>query len=159
MSTPQNLFYSYCHSDKEQREALEKHLSMLVRNNIISPWHDGKILAGSDWKSHIECRLNDADIVIFLVTSNWLASEACIEEWNIAKQLSEQQPNKVLIPIISTECAWVDFDDMKSKLVLPYDGKAVSQWNNQDEAWLNVYNGIKRAAEAQKKTLDYSLAL
>ncbi|MCG6202946.1 toll/interleukin-1 receptor domain-containing protein, partial [Psychromonas antarctica] len=151
MSSPLNFFYSYCHADSEQRAALEKHLSMLVRNKVISPWHDADIVAGSDWKRNIVKNLEEADIVVFLVTTSWLGSEACIEEWELAKKSSEKQPNKVLIPVIATDCAWLDFDDMKSKLVLPYDGNPVSKWDDADSAWLNVYNGIKKAAEEQKK--------
>ena len=151
MSSPLNFFYSYCHADSEQRAALEKHLSMLVRNKVISPWHDADIVAGSDWKRNIVKNLEEADIVVFLVTTSWLGSEACIEEWELAKKFSEKQPNKVLIPVIATDCAWLDFDDMKSKLVLPYDGNPVSKWDDADTAWLNVYNGIKKAAEEQKK--------
>lgn len=159
MSSPQNLFYSYCHFDKEHREALEKHLAMLVRNGVVNQWHDGDIVAGRNWEADIKENLTNADIVVFLITSNWLASEACIKEWKMAKELLEQQPNKVLIPVISAECAWLDFDDMKSKLVLPHDGKPVSKWDSEDEAWSNVYRGIKRAAEEQKKTLNYFLTL
>lgn len=155
MSSPLNLFYSYCHADKEQRTALEKHLSMLVRNNVIKPWHDGKITAGSDWKKNIEKNLEKADIVVFLITTNWLGSGACIEEWELAKKFNEQQPNKLLIPVIATDCAWSDFDNMKSKLVLPNDGIPVSKWDDPDTAWLDVYNGIKISIEEQKKNLNY----
>lgn len=151
MSCPLNLFYSYCHKDNEQRAALEKHLAMLVRNNIICQWHDGKITAGSDWENDIKKNLEEADIVIFLITTNWLASQACIDEWDLAKNLCKQQPNKLLIPVIATECAWLDFDDMRTKLVLPYDGKAVSKWDTPESAWLDVYEGIKTAANVQKK--------
>ena len=151
MNSPLNLFYSYCHQDNEQRTALEQHLSMLVRNKVICQWHDGKIIAGSDWKNCIVTNLEEADIVVFLITTSWLGSEACIEEWDLAKKFSKNQINKCLIPIIATECAWVDFDDMSKRLVLPQDGRPVSQWDRTDSAWLNVYEGIKKVAEEQKK--------
>ena len=37
---PINLFYSYSHNDEELRDELEKHLSILRRQNIINKWHD-----------------------------------------------------------------------------------------------------------------------
>lgn len=153
MSTPLNFFYSYCHEDKEQRANLDKHLSLLVKNKVISEWYDGDITAGSDWYGEVITALEKADIVVFLVTSNWLSSDACQEEWTLAKKYSQKQ-SKCLIPIIATECAWLDFDDMSKKLVLPEDGKSVSRWDNADSAWLNVYTGIKKAAEKKKKLLN-----
>jgi len=156
MSSPLNLFYSYCHADNIQRNELDKHLTMLIRNEVILPWHDGKITAGSNWEENIIKNLNDADIVVFLITTNWLGSDACIKEWDLAKSFSKEQPNKLLIPVIATDCAWVDFDDMKTMLVLPYDGNPVSMWSNSDTAWLDVYKGIKNAIEEQKKNLNYS---
>lgn len=150
-SSPLNLFYSYSHKDKEQRQELDKHLSMLVRNKVINQWYDGQITAGSLWESTILEHLKNADIVLFLVTANWLNSTACIEEWEEAKKLQKSQPNKRLIPIIAVDCAWQDFDDMASMLVLPSDGKAVSQWRPKDSAWNNIYAGIKSAATEIKK--------
>ncbi len=146
-----NLFYSYCHKDKEHRQSLENHLSMLVRNQVIDQWHDGHITAGTSWETKILENLEAADIVVFLVTTNWLNSRACIEEWEQAKLFAKDQPNKRLIPVIASDCAWKDFDDMKSMLVLPLDGKPVTQWKPMDTAWSNVYEGIKVAAIEVKK--------
>lgn len=148
---PLNFFYSYCHQDHDYRTTLDSHLSMLVRNKVINQWYDGKITAGSPWEDKIIENLENADIVVFLVTKNWLNSEACIEEWDKAKLFAKEQPNKRLIPIIAAECAWKDFDDMKSKLVLPQDGKPVSQWKPMDSAWSSVYDGIKDVASEVKK--------
>lgn len=86
-----------------------------------------------------------------MVTKNWLCSAACIEEWQRAKEYTKSQPNKRLIPIIASECAWKDFDDMKKMLVLPLDGKPVTQWKPMDSAWSNIYDGIKNAALELKK--------
>jgi hypothetical protein len=149
--SPLNFFYSYCHQDKEHRQNLDKHLSMLIRNKVIKQWYDGNITAGSPWETKILENLEAADIVVFLVTTNWLNSAACIEEWEQALKYAEIQPNKRLIPIIATECAWKDFDDMKSKLVLPSDGTPVTDWKSMDAAWSNVYEGIKNAASDIKK--------
>lgn len=146
-----NFFYSYCHSDKEYREKLETHLSMLVKNSVIKQWHDGKITAGSPWATEILDNLEKADIVVFLITANWLNSTACTEEWEQAIAFSREQPHKRLIPVIAEDCAWQDFDSMPTKLVLPTDGKPVSNWDRESTAWSNVYDGIKNAANEVKK--------
>jgi hypothetical protein len=40
------LFFSYSHADESLRDQLEKHLSSLQRQGIISSWHDRRIAAG-----------------------------------------------------------------------------------------------------------------
>ncbi|WP_111639134.1 TIR domain-containing protein [Marinomonas shanghaiensis] len=155
---PISFFYSYCHKDNDDRRELEVHLSMLVRNRIIEQWHDGKILAGQPWKSEILKSLEKAEIVVFLVTPNWLSSDACIEEWHKAIEFSKTQPNKQLIPIIAKTCGWLDFDNMSVYQAIPYEGKPVSTWLSREEAWHDVYERIKAVANELKKNFQLNEA-
>lgn len=151
---PISFFYSYCHKDSDDRRELEVHLSMLVRNGIIEQWHDGQILAGQPWKNEILKSLEKAEIVVFLVTPNWLSSDACVEEWQKAIEFSKSQPNKQLIPIIAKTCGWTDFDSMSELQAIPYEGKPVSTWLDREEAWHDVYKRIKVVAEELKKNFQ-----
>jgi len=45
--SPVKIFYSYSHKDEALRDELEKHLSILKRQGVISGWHDRRIAAGS----------------------------------------------------------------------------------------------------------------
>lgn len=146
-----NVFYSYSHKDQSHREGLEKHLKMLVRNKCIEQWYDSNIIPGSKYQKDIDKKLESADVVIFLVTANWLGSDACVDEWNRSKEFAKFQPNKRLVPIIASKCAWKDFDDMADMLALPEDGREVSSWSSKDSAWSNVYEGIKSVVEEVKK--------
>jgi hypothetical protein len=60
------LFFSYSHEDEALRDDLEVHLSMLKRQNVISTWHDRRIVAGEDFGSKIDDQLERADIVLLL---------------------------------------------------------------------------------------------
>lgn len=88
---------------------------------------------------------------MFLITTEWLASDACKKEWEAAKKWASSEMNKVLIPIIAEPCAWVDYSDMRDYQALPQAGKAVSLWTNEAEAWLDVYQGVKTVIEDLKK--------
>jgi len=55
---PFSVFISYSHHDRELRKELEKHLSNLRRQNVITSWYDGDISPGSEWKSQITTRQN-----------------------------------------------------------------------------------------------------
>ena len=76
---PKKLFISYSHKDDSHREELEERLAMLKRNNIVSVWHDRKILAGEEWKDKIDENLESADIILFLISPSFLASNYCFD--------------------------------------------------------------------------------
>jgi hypothetical protein len=59
------VFISYAHEDQSFREELQKHLNSLRRQQIISSWYDGDIVAGTEWQSQILERLNSAQIILF----------------------------------------------------------------------------------------------
>lgn len=147
------LFYSYCQQNKNERKELEKYLNMLVQNEMIEGWYDGNILPGENWNAKIDINLEQADIVVFLVTAEWLASDPCKTEWETAKKWCKSQTNKVLIPIIATPCPWTDYSDMSLYQALPETANPVSLWSNKEQAWLNIYNGIKSVIESLKKKL------
>src|SRR5256885_1566093 len=74
---PVRLFYSYAHKDEELRQELEKHLKMLKRHGLITEWHNRDISAGTDWKQEIDVHLNAADIILLLVSVDFIASDYC----------------------------------------------------------------------------------
>jgi len=53
-SIPVEVFYSYAHEDEAFRNELEKHLSLLRRQGLITAWHDRHILPGADWAQAID---------------------------------------------------------------------------------------------------------
>lgn len=136
------VFISYSHKDEGYRNDLEDHLSMLRRKDLISVWHDRKILAGDDWKGKIDKNLDDADIVLFLISSSFLASEYCYDI-----EVKQAMENKIagkcqIISIIIRPCDWHECDFSKFQAV-PKDGIPISKWEDKDEAWLDAIKGIK----------------
>ena len=151
------LFYSYSHQDEKFREILESHLAVLRRAGIIDEWHDRKISPGSNWKEDIDENLINSDIVILLVSSNFLASNYCNDvETAIALDLHAKEELTV-IPVIIRPCYWqvARFAQDFKLQALPKDGIAISSFNNPDEAWLQVVRGIHKVADIinEKKKL------
>jgi hypothetical protein len=64
-----SLFFSYSHRDEGLRNELETHLSVLKRQGVIQTWHDRRITAGSDINASISENLENAQIVLLLVSS------------------------------------------------------------------------------------------
>lgn len=145
-SEPIEVFISYSHKDEELKDELYIHLANLIRQGKIKPWQDRAIEAGVEWDAEIKARLEAAELILLLVTPRFIASEYCFDkEMQRAMERHAAKTARV-IPIIMKPCDWQD--TLFSKLqVLPRDAKPVTSWTDQDEALLNVVQGIRRAVE------------
>src|SRR3954467_8205178 len=79
-SPPYRVFYSYSHADIKMLEKLRKHMAMLRRQGLIAEWYDRAIEAGSEWRQEIEQELEAADVILLLVSADFLPSEFGYEE-------------------------------------------------------------------------------
>jgi internalin A len=144
------LFFSYSHRDEELRNQLATHLKLLERQGVIDLWHDRMIGAGEEWKGQISDNLEKAEIVLLLVSSDFIASDYCYDiEMQRALRRHEAGEARV-IPVIVRDVDWSSAPFGKLQ-ALPKDGKAVTLWPDRDSAWKNVSEGIKRAAEAMRR--------
>jgi replicative DNA helicase len=149
--TPASIFFSYSHKDECFKEQLETHLSILQRRGLISTWNDRKILAGQDWESIIASQLDCADIVVFLISSDFIASDYCYGKEMLRALEKHERGEAKVIPIIVRPVDWTDAPFSRLQ-ALPKDGTPVIAWPMQDQAWLDVEHGIKKAVEALQET-------
>lgn len=142
-----SVFFSYSHKDEALRDQLEVHLSMLKRQGVISVWHDRRLLAGDDFDTGISADLEKADIILLLASPDFLASEYCYSK-EMLRALERHAAGKArVIPVILRPCEWQKAPFGKL-LVAPTEGKAVTKWPDRDEAFLDITQAIRRAAEA-----------
>ncbi len=141
-----SLFYSYSHKDEALRDELEEHLSLLKRHGFIHSWHDRKIGAGHEWQSSIDKNLETANIIVFLVSSAFLASDYCYDK-EIKKALEKHEKGDArTIPVIIRPVDWSGAPFSKLQ-ALPKNAEAVTSWANRDEAWTDVAKGIRKVIE------------
>src|SRR5262249_45109448 len=74
------LFYSYASADEHLRERLDVHLKVLERQGLIAPWHQRCLLPGSDTRAETNRHLDEADVILLLVSADFLASNECWDE-------------------------------------------------------------------------------
>ncbi|MFN6564716.1 MAG: TIR domain-containing protein [Nostoc sp. ChiSLP01] len=153
MSNPVKVFFSYSHKDEALRDELANHLTMMKRQGVIEAWHDRQITAGTEWANAIDDNLEVADIILLLVSANFLASDYCYDkEMTRAMERHETRQARV-IPIILKPSDWngAPFGKLQA---LPKNAKPVTTWQDQDEAFLNVAQGIRTVVEeiAKSKT-------
>ena len=137
------LFYSYCHKDEQYRVAMETSLAALKRDGLLHEWSDQKILPGQSISSEVRSKMDEADIIVFLFSPDFINSTECMKEWDYARALAKRGKPLFRIPIIVRTCTWLHVlgeDDVRA---LPNDGKPVSSYSDPDVAWYEIYEGIK----------------
>src|SRR5512147_326229 len=105
-AVPISLFYSYSHKDEALRDELETHLSLLRRQGFLSGWHDRRIAAGTEWAGQIDHHLEAADVILLLVSSDFLASDYC---WDVETRRAmdrHEAGTARVIPVILRPCDW-----------------------------------------------------
>ena len=140
------LFYSYSHKDEGLRNELETHLKLLQRRRVIDIWSDRKIEAGDDWREKIDENLERSDIILLLVSADFIASDYCYEREMKRALEREKKFEARVIPVIVRDVNWSKAPFAKFQ-VLPKDGLAVTRWPDRDSAWRNVSEGVEAAVE------------
>ena len=69
---PIKTFFCYAYEDKKLLEKLRKQLKPLEREGLIEMWYDGNISAGTEWEPVIGERLNTAEIILLLVSPDFM---------------------------------------------------------------------------------------
>lgn len=140
------VFFSYSHDDEQFRNQLEKHLSMLKHQGLIEPWHDRRIAAGAVVDDAIANGLEEADIILLLVSASFMASAYCYSREMERAMQRHQEGTAVVIPVIVRTCDWHPAPFGKL-LAVPKDGKAIDLWANFDEAYTDVTRQIRSVVE------------
>jgi hypothetical protein len=141
-----SLFISYSHADEGIKTELLKHIAPLKRLNLVDAWHDRKLKAGEEWEQAIAKELENADIILLLVSIDFINSKYCYDI-ELDKALERHSEKKaIVIPVIARNCLWQHTPFSKLQ-ALPKDAKAIASWPDQDEALTNVVEGVRIVAE------------
>lgn len=157
-TTPQShphkvkIFVSYSHEDEKLKIDLLKAMSGLECNALADIWHDRKLLPGDTFDSEINDKLDRSQIVLLLVSADFMASEYCKMEMNRALVRHKRQETRV-IPIILRDCDWetMPFGNLNA---LPTSGKAITNptlWPTKDAALKDVAKALRRLIEEISK--------
>jgi internalin A len=140
------IFISYAHKDEELRAQLDAHLKLFQRTGLLDKWDDRLIKPGDEWNGEIDENLEAADIILLLVSADFLNSDFCWnKEMTRACERHDAGEAKV-IPVIIRDVTWQEAK-FAALQVLPKEGKAVTLWPDRDMAWRNIAEGIKKVAE------------
>ncbi|HXX77390.1 MAG TPA: TIR domain-containing protein, partial [Ktedonobacteraceae bacterium] len=150
---PAILFYSYSHKDERLRDALATHLALLKRENVIKEWYDRDIDAGEEWGEDIDKNLEAADIILLLVSADFIASDYCWGKEMLRALERHDAGEARVIPVIIRPVDWsgAPFGRLQA---LPKNAKPVVLWANRDLAWVDVARGISKIAKVLASNLQ-----
>jgi hypothetical protein len=146
-----SVFFSYSHKDEALRDQLESHLALLKNQGLIDAWHDRRIVAGDEIDNTIFSQLETADIILLLVSSDFISSSYCYS-LEMTRALERHNAGQArVIPVILRHCEWTSAPFGKL-MAAPRDGKPVTAWPDRDEALADVAKQVRRAVEAARAT-------
>ena len=145
------VFYSYSHRDAALRERLGVYLAPLRKNQKIVDWHDRNIEPGANWAEAIESKLESADLVLLLVSADFLDSAYCdgVEVEQAMARMNRGEAT--VVPILMGPCLWEESRFSQLQMI-PRDGKPITSSASPDEALTNVAAEISKLVSGPPPT-------
>ena len=104
-----NIFISYSHADSQWLEMLKTHLKALTKYyENIEYWEDTKLRGGDKWREEITKAIDNANVAILLVSTDFLASDFITsDELPPILRKAEEDGTRIL-PLIVAPCEYED---------------------------------------------------
>ena len=153
---PLSIFIAYAHEDDLIRERLCVHLNPLIKDGLIHSWNDREITPGTDWRGAIDERLDSADIILLLISADFIHSEYCYDiEMNRAIEHHEAGTAYV-IPVIVRACDWkgLRFGGLNA---LPKNGSPIQKADSLDIASTDI--ALTQVSQEIRKLVENSQEL
>lgn len=139
---PRRLFYCCAAEDEALLVRLDKHLKLLQRQGLIETWHHRQIPAGEDWRKTADARFDEAEVILLLVSADFLSSDHAWDVEVTGALARHEQGTAVVIPVLLRPCDWKSAAFAKLR-ALPANETPVTRWVDQDEAWVEIALGLR----------------
>jgi tetratricopeptide (TPR) repeat protein len=148
---PLKVFISYSHQDDALRQRLDVHLSLLKRQGVLEVWHDRRLQGGEHWEEAIDQALEEADIVLLLISPDFLASDYCYgRELTVALE-RDRRHEAVVVPLLLHPCDWQSAPFARCQ-AFPRDNQPISiHPRGENAAFSLVVAELRRLAETLRK--------
>ena len=151
-------FVAYSKADSSAVKRLVVHLKGLEYEGLIETWHDRQIAPGDEWDSKIRAEISAADVIIFCVSADLLATDY-VQRVEIPKAIARQEQGKAtVIPVIFKNCAWQGHALGKLQAI-PAKGGTVQEYirnGDPDDIWTEVASAVRDAVRARQETDDHN---
>jgi len=156
MANPVNVFLAYAPADKKLAKELALHLNNFERQGLATIWDISRIYPGQNWRNEITTHLDSAQIILLLISPDFLSSQ--ISQETINQAIKKQQKGATVVPILLRPAHWQE-SPIGSLLALPRNGKPIAKWSIKDLAILEIAQEIKRLLQDPMKQAASSTVL
>lgn len=152
-----HIFCGYAHEDKPLFNQLHEHLAVLRSEEYITLWHYGEILPGAEWESAITYHLDQADLILLLISPSFMHSEYCRGK-EMRRAIERHKTGEVhVLPILLRPTPAWEATVLGSLQALPRQAKPVTTWRNRDEAFANITEGIIKVIQQAQQEEKYPI--
>lgn len=152
--SPLRVFCSYAHKDERLLNDLNVRLASLRRAGLVESWDDREIPAGTAWAEALTEELRSADVILLLISPDFVASEFCYTKEMLFAIDRHEDGTALVIPIIVRPTPLWEQHPFGQMEALPKKGKPVTSWRDRDAAWENVTDGIYKAIEVFRRVTN-----
>jgi TIR domain len=158
--TPVNVFLCYAPQDEELRGELETHLALLKRQGYVRSWSARRIGAGEEWRGAIDRHLEEAEVILLLVSADFLASDYLYDvELRRALERHRTERTKVISILLRPyDYAFKDSPLAEIEVVLPRNGVAVTSWPSHDAAFAEIAQELRLLLQQEGRAASGGIA-
>jgi TIR domain len=136
------VFISYSHKDEALRAELDAHLALLKREGVLDVWTDHRIPAGGDIHPSISQGLEEADIVLLLISQHFNNSDYCASI-EMTRALERNAAGEcAVVPVLLRPCDWQTAPYARLNAI-PRNNLPVTEWKSQDAAFAEVVKELR----------------
>ena len=150
-------FVAYSKADSQYVDRLMVHLKGLEYQGLIETWYDRQIVPGEEWDARIRSELAAADVIIFCVSADLLATDY-VQGIEIPKAISRHDRGEAtVIPVILRKCAW-EVSALGRFQGIPAKGQTVQDYSrngDSDDVWTEVTTAVHDAVRSRQEALDH----
>lgn len=161
------VFISYSKKDETMVNTFLDHLSSLHSEGLVESWYCTELNAGEDWDKKIKEKLEEADIVCFMISHNFMATPY-IHKFEVKNAFvrSERGDEIKIVPIILDYADWSRQYTFKGKdgkelqwrlnkfTALPFAEKEIKEFKNENKGWYVVINALRAIIQDNIETKD-----
>jgi internalin A len=146
---PLPLFVCYTRKDKKLVDELIPTLKVLANRGYIRAWRDTDLIPGEDWDETIKTRLMEAEIVLYMVTTKFMASEYIRTQERPISMAQRDAGKADVLPVLlrACDCTGPDFPKLQW---LPHEERTLDSYHPHDGGWMLVQRGIQKAVERRR---------
>lgn len=140
---------AYAPGDEAYVTEFNNHLKLLIKSNSITSWSAQEVKAGEEWQQEVIARIENSDIIFFIVTSMFISSDFCLDIQMKNALAKHKSGETVVVPILANFCDWksAPFSHLQH---LPKNSEPIDSrhWKSKDEAFANIVEEVKRTVKS-----------